>query len=653
MRLLFLALSAAAYPLLCTAYHDASLQHTIIKTVDLGACSATLPPVQGRLGTDYSTSSHKTASILSTPKIGSGAPSSAKTILTETPLPSSDEPSAQALLTFSEPNFVTGFNVLDASELYGASTSGVEPSISTQKHQSAPAIQLAAGHSQSESKSQPFPSMQSTVASLAGAVGASSDSSTQESGLGLQPVKTGAPLSSVRGNDNAAASQPAPPTLPFNATLPLAQNLSWPMPSLTSASVVTGLLVNTALALSFGGPARSSSDAASLATQLLPNSSTPLAESSATVSLFGSIAASSVRNTTRIESNTLQPSFSAVSFSTVRPSDLAQTSSAPANSSSAKISLGTFTSIDFNTADKHHLDIGFSSLASKLLSVLDPSHHLTIVPPHSTARHTSGARGASVTSASHSAGSSADLARPSASAPSPSSNLLHISTQPRPASSSASSMTTSVVPSIVSSISEHSSEPSIASNLLSVHDWVSRVTTIYYTSTVHMPGAQSTPVQSSAQPQPKPQPSAPSGDLTPYAQNIVDYHNEVRAQHKVGPVVWNQTLANFAQSYLQRVALPGQCIFKHSGGPYGENIALGFPNDRAAMEAWYNENRDYDYAAGQFGEDTGHFTQMVWKGTTSVGCATATCGQWNQQYLVCEYWPRGNVIGWFNNNVLP
>jgi hypothetical protein len=54
--------------------------------------------------------------------------------------------------------------------------------------------------------------------------------------------------------------------------------------------------------------------------------------------------------------------------------------------------------------------------------------------------------------------------------------------------------------------------------------------------------------------------------------------------------------------------------------------------------------------------ETGHFTQLVWKDTTSVGCGRTECngrddGGAPGWYLVCEYWPHGNVIGAFEENV--
>ena len=41
--------------------------------------------------------------------------------------------------------------------------------------------------------------------------------------------------------------------------------------------------------------------------------------------------------------------------------------------------------------------------------------------------------------------------------------------------------------------------------------------------------------------------------------------------------------------------------------------------------------------------DVGHYTQMVWKGTTRLGCAVRKGRKWD--FLVCRYSPPGNVVG--------
>ena len=41
--------------------------------------------------------------------------------------------------------------------------------------------------------------------------------------------------------------------------------------------------------------------------------------------------------------------------------------------------------------------------------------------------------------------------------------------------------------------------------------------------------------------------------------------------------------------------------------------------------------------------DVAHYTQMIWKGTTRVGCAIHSTARWD--YLICRYSPPGNVDG--------
>ena len=89
-------------------------------------------------------------------------------------------------------------------------------------------------------------------------------------------------------------------------------------------------------------------------------------------------------------------------------------------------------------------------------------------------------------------------------------------------------------------------------------------------------------------------------------------------------------------------------------GPFGENLAAGYANTTAAVEGWGDERKSYDFRSAEFDEKTAHFTQVVWKGTTDVGCGAAWCGGQGGTpgwYLVCQYFPAGNVVGAFKQNV--
>lgn len=139
-----------------------------------------------------------------------------------------------------------------------------------------------------------------------------------------------------------------------------------------------------------------------------------------------------------------------------------------------------------------------------------------------------------------------------------------------------------------------------------------------------------------------------SSDLDSFASSCVDLHNSLRAKHSAPALTWNTTLSDYAQSYLSKQ----NCVFEHSNGPYGENIAMGYSDPTKAIQAWYDEVKDYDYSTGTFSMSTGHFTQLVWKETTQIGCSKVDCGS-SGAFFACEYFPYGNVIGFFIENVLP
>ncbi|XP_074557180.1 pathogenesis-related protein 1A-like [Curcuma longa] len=130
-------------------------------------------------------------------------------------------------------------------------------------------------------------------------------------------------------------------------------------------------------------------------------------------------------------------------------------------------------------------------------------------------------------------------------------------------------------------------------------------------------------------------------------QDFVDAHNSARAAVGVGPVSWDDTVAAYAQSYAeQRI---GDCQLVHSGGPYGENLFGGSGADFTAADAvglWVGEQQYYDYdsnscAAGQV---CGHYTQVVWRSSTAIGCARVQCNS-GGIFIICNYNPPGNFAG--------
>jgi len=144
---------------------------------------------------------------------------------------------------------------------------------------------------------------------------------------------------------------------------------------------------------------------------------------------------------------------------------------------------------------------------------------------------------------------------------------------------------------------------------------------------------------------------APQGGLPATAQQLVDNHNAARAKHCVPPLAWSAQLAAAAQKWANTLR-DKRCAFEHSGGPYGENLAAGttgYMDPAAVVAMWYGEIKDYDYKNPGFSMQTGHFTQVVWKTTQSVGCGMVQCN--GMDVWVCEYDPPGNWDGQYKDNV--
>lgn len=75
---------------------------------------------------------------------------------------------------------------------------------------------------------------------------------------------------------------------------------------------------------------------------------------------------------------------------------------------------------------------------------------------------------------------------------------------------------------------------------------------------------------------------------------ILNVTNLYRQQHNASQLSWNESLAEYAKDWSE------DCKFEHSGGPLGENLASGYPNVTASVEAWGNERKDYDFKKGEF-----------------------------------------------------
>jgi pathogenesis-related protein 1 len=150
-----------------------------------------------------------------------------------------------------------------------------------------------------------------------------------------------------------------------------------------------------------------------------------------------------------------------------------------------------------------------------------------------------------------------------------------------------------------------------------------------------------------------------SADL---AKSILDVMNGERATVGSPALVWNKTLAADAKTYADHLATTGKIVHPdaewvaaHPTGPEGENLVWYVPHNanRSAadyLSFWLSEKKDYHGGPTSVsGPVTGHYTQIVWNTTKSVGCGIAVLPTSvvpsGGDVMSCRFSPPGNIIG--------
>jgi uncharacterized protein YkwD len=143
-----------------------------------------------------------------------------------------------------------------------------------------------------------------------------------------------------------------------------------------------------------------------------------------------------------------------------------------------------------------------------------------------------------------------------------------------------------------------------------------------------------------------------------FADMVLAVHNRERDAVRVPHLVWSDKLAADAKPYAEHLLTTAQLehqsqewVDAHPNsvpGYEGENLAWRGNTTTIPIaqmqQGWISEKNNYHGEPGDF-NGVGHYTQMVWRDTTAVGCATASGGPYGRDVLDCRYSPVGNVIG--------
>jgi Cysteine-rich secretory protein family len=152
-----------------------------------------------------------------------------------------------------------------------------------------------------------------------------------------------------------------------------------------------------------------------------------------------------------------------------------------------------------------------------------------------------------------------------------------------------------------------------------------------------------------------------------FKKAVLNSTNTIRKIHLAPALTWNETLATYATNYSTL------CHTRSSHSSFGENIASSKENVISAIESWNLKLPTLQLTLSNLTalekdltpkklakslQKAKAFTQLVWKNTTSLGCGRTLCGGsgggqngihgW---LVVCEFNPKGNIVGQFGANV--
>ena len=148
------------------------------------------------------------------------------------------------------------------------------------------------------------------------------------------------------------------------------------------------------------------------------------------------------------------------------------------------------------------------------------------------------------------------------------------------------------------------------------------------------------------------QPRKAIANDTAFISSMLQLHNSCRAELKLPALIWSPALAADAATWSKHLAKINNGEHDQTiRGQEGENLWWGTAGAYSYGEMvgyWINEKNSFVYGAfpncsTSRSAIVGHYTQIVWKNTTAVGCAMSSNGK--TDFLVCRYSAPGNIIG--------
>lgn len=149
---------------------------------------------------------------------------------------------------------------------------------------------------------------------------------------------------------------------------------------------------------------------------------------------------------------------------------------------------------------------------------------------------------------------------------------------------------------------------------------------------------------------PPPRATAPSNEIE---ARLLAAHNAERDRAGTPPLRWADSLEIEARAWARQLIASDRFAHDPALHGHGENLWTGWGGrvwtPEEMIGEWIAEKANYRHGVfpnvsrtGNW-SDVGHYTQLIWRDTTHVGCAVETLG--DRSVLACRYAPPGNIDG--------
>ena len=158
------------------------------------------------------------------------------------------------------------------------------------------------------------------------------------------------------------------------------------------------------------------------------------------------------------------------------------------------------------------------------------------------------------------------------------------------------------------------------------------------------------PQARTVQPIAAPRTTAPSDAIE---ARLLAAHNDERARAGTPPLRWADSLEAEARAWARQLIATDRFAHDPALHGHGENLWTGWGGrvwtPEEMIGEWIAEKANYRHGVfpnvSRTGDwnAVGHYTQLIWRDTTHVGCAIETRG--DRSVLACRYAPPGNIDG--------